>query len=372
MQKRLISWILALCMAVSFLLLPAEAADSNETRIYSFLRTELGCNEAVACGILANIEAESGFNPNAHTSYYYGICQWGSDRLTALKNYSGDDYTTLDGQLRYLQHELKTNEAKAWAHMQNIPNTAEGAYTAAWNWAQYFERCSSSHYASRGSSAQQKYWPKYHGAAVPTPAPTAKPTPTPTAKPTATPAPTPKPTPTPTVAGFTDVTVGTYYADAVKWAVEKGVTQGTTKTTFSPGAQCTRAQMVTFLWRAKGSPDPKSQTNHFTDVSQSQYYFKAVLWAVEQGITQGTGKTTFAPNDIVSRSQTVTFLWRLAGSPESSASTFTDVPLGQYYAPAVAWAVVNGVTEGTSPTTFSPKAPCTRGQIVTFLYRDMR
>ena len=93
----------------------------------------------------------------------------------ALKNFSGDDYTTLDGQLRYLQHELKTNEAKAWAHMQNIPNTAEGAYTAAWNWAQYFERCSSSHYASRGSSAQQKYWPKYHGAAVPTPAPTAKP-----------------------------------------------------------------------------------------------------------------------------------------------------------------------------------------------------
>ena len=370
MQKRLISLILILCMAVSLLLLPVQAADSNEATIYAFLRTELGCNEAVACGILANIEAESGFNPNAKTSVYYGICQWGGERLQALRSYSGDSYTTLYGQLRYLKHELETNESKAWAQLKGLPNTSDGAYKAGWNWAQYYERCSSSHYATRANSAVNKYWPKYHGSAVPTPvatpAPTSKPTPTPTPKPT------PTPTPAPTVAGFSDVTADTYYAEAVQWAVSKGVTQGTTKTTFSPGAQCTRAQMVTFLWRAKGQPEPKSLDNHFTDVSASDYYFKAVLWAVEQGVTQGVSKTAFAPKDIVSRSQTVTFLWRLDGSPESNATSFTDVPVGQYYAPAVAWAVVNGVTEGTSPTTFSPKAPCTRGQIVTFLYRNLK
>ena len=169
---------------------------------------------------------------------------------------------------------------------------------------------------------------------------------------------------------FRDISSSAYYFDAVKWAVSAGITSGTTATTFSPDAACTRAQMVTFLWRAAGSPAPKSGANPFRDVSSAAYYYNAVLWAVEQGITSGTSATTFSPDAIVTRGQTVMFLYRNAGSPASgTGSAFTDVKIGDYYSPAVRWAVANGITSGTSATTFSPSAPCTRAQIVTFLYR---
>ena len=168
---------------------------------------------------------------------------------------------------------------------------------------------------------------------------------------------------------FTDVSASAYYYDAVLWAVENGVTEGTSATTFSPDMSCTRAQMVTFLWRAAGSPEPVTTTNPFTDVSSGVYYYDAVLWAVEQGITIGTSATTFAPDATVTRSQTVTFLYRAAGTPEVSGGSFADVDANAYYADAVAWAVSEGVTVGTSDTTFSPDADCTRGQIVTFMYR---
>lgn len=168
---------------------------------------------------------------------------------------------------------------------------------------------------------------------------------------------------------FADVSSDAYYYDAVNWAVANGVTSGTSATTFSPNSVCTRAQMVMFLWRAAGSPTPHSNANPFEDVSTDAYYYTAVLWAVEQGITGGTSATTFSPDDMVTRGQTVMFLWRYAGSPEASASSFTDVDANAYYATAVAWAAKEGVTSGTSSTTFSPDAPCTRAQIVTFLYR---
>lgn len=170
---------------------------------------------------------------------------------------------------------------------------------------------------------------------------------------------------------FTDVPASAYYYDAVYWAVENGVTNGTSNTTFSPDASCTRAQMVTFLWRAAGSPEPESTVNPFTDVSASAYYYDAVLWAVEQGITNGTSATTFGPDATVTRGQTVTFLWRYDGSTAASGSGFADVASDAYYADAVAWAASEGVTSGTSATTFSPSNDCTRGQIVTFLYRYM-
>ena len=170
---------------------------------------------------------------------------------------------------------------------------------------------------------------------------------------------------------FTDVPASAYYYDAVYWAVENGVTNGTSATTFSPNASCTRAQMVTFLWRAAGSPEPESTVNPFTDVSASAYYYDAVLWAVEQGITSGTSATTFGPDATVTRGQTVTFLWRYDGSTAASGSGFADVASDAYYADAVAWAASEGVTSGTSATTFSPSNDCTRGQIVTFLYRYM-
>ena len=168
---------------------------------------------------------------------------------------------------------------------------------------------------------------------------------------------------------FVDVPASAYYYDAVAWAVENGVTGGTTATTFSPNNACTRAQMVTFLWRAAGEPEPETTVNPFTDVSENAYYYEAVLWAVEQGITNGTTETTFSPDRTVTRGQTVTFLWRNAGSPAASGSSFTDVAADAYYADAVAWAASEGITSGTTATTFAPNSSCTRAQIVTFLYR---
>ena len=174
-----------------------------------------------------------------------------------------------------------------------------------------------------------------------------------------------------TVLSFDDVQPGAYYADAVAWAVEKGITAGTSATTFSPDTPCTRAQIVTFLWRAAGSP-AMGGSNPFTDVASGNYYYDAVQWAVAQGITAGTSATTFSPDATCTRGQTVTFLYRYEKSPVvSGGNAFTDVPSDAYYTNAVQLAVNNGVTSGTSATTFSPNATCTRGQIVTFLYRDM-
>lgn len=172
----------------------------------------------------------------------------------------------------------------------------------------------------------------------------------------------------PTVAGFNDVYEDDYYADAVRWAVENGITSGTGKNTFSPGQICTRAEIVTFLWRAMGSP--KASGGSFADVPAGSYYEDAVRWAVANNITSGTGDGKFNPNGQCSRAQAVTFLWRANGSPRSSGSSFGDVPSGEYYADAVRWAVENNITSGTSGTTFSPNNKCPRGQIVTFLYRD--
>lgn len=168
---------------------------------------------------------------------------------------------------------------------------------------------------------------------------------------------------------FKDVASDSYYYEAVQWAVENGITEGTSATTFSPGASCTRAQMVTFLWRAAGSPAPKSAANPFKDINKNDYYYSAILWSVENGITSGTGADTFSPGATVTRGQTVTFLHRAAGSPLAGSSAFSDVAADAYYAKAVAWANKNGITSGTGSDKFSPDADCTRGQIVTLLYR---
>ena len=170
--------------------------------------------------------------------------------------------------------------------------------------------------------------------------------------------------------GFNDVKSGDYFYDAVNWAVEKGITTGTSATTFSPNASCTRAQIVTFLWRASGSPEPKTASNPFTDVAANAYYCKAVLWAVENGITTGTSATTFSPDAPCTRAQGVTFLWRANGSKAASAAaSFTDVASDAYYAPAVAWAAEQNVTGGVGNGLFSPDTTCTRAQIVSMLYR---
>ena len=172
---------------------------------------------------------------------------------------------------------------------------------------------------------------------------------------------------------FIDVPSGSYYEDAVVWAVEKGITSGTSAVTFDPSGNCTRAQAVTFLWRAAGSPAPKTKVMPFTDVPSGSYYYDAVLWAMEQGITKGTSDTAFSPNASCTRAQIVTFLWRANGSPAVSGnSAFTDVAADAYYAAAVAWAEKNGVTGGIGNGLFGSGDTCTRAQIVTFLYRAMK
>ena len=168
---------------------------------------------------------------------------------------------------------------------------------------------------------------------------------------------------------FVDVKADNYFYDAVKWAAEKGITSGTDDTHFSPNAACTRAQIVTFLWRAAGSPEPKG-TGSFADVSADSYYTKAVAWAVENGITGGTGDGKFSPNATCTREQAVAFLYRASGSPAvSGGSAFNDVAANAYYADAVAWAEKNEITGGIGGGLFGSGNDCTRAQIVTFLYR---
>ena len=168
---------------------------------------------------------------------------------------------------------------------------------------------------------------------------------------------------------FGDVSADAYYYKAVQWAQEKGITDGISSNLFGPKQPCTRSQIVTFLWRAAGSPEPKGTAAGMTDVVPGSYYAKAVAWAVENGITTGTAEGTFSPDATCTRAQAVTFLARAQNATATGKTAFSDVPADSYFADAVAWAQANGVTTGTSETTFSPDNDCTRAQIVTFLYR---
>lgn len=171
---------------------------------------------------------------------------------------------------------------------------------------------------------------------------------------------------------FTDVEVGSWYEEAVVWAVGKGITSGISETAFAPDGICTRAQAVTFLWRAAGMPAPKTTVMPFTDVPKDSYYYDAVLWAVENGITGGTGNNQFSPNMNCSRAQIVTFLWRVEEAPDAhAANPFADVKADAYYAMAVLWAVEENITKGITDTAFAPDNNCTRAQIVTFIHRYM-
>ena len=178
----------------------------------------------------------------------------------------------------------------------------------------------------------------------------------------------------PYVDPFLDVLEKEYYAEPVRWAVSHTpqITNGTGANTFSPEATCTRGQVVTFLWRAMGCPEPTSTNNPFVDVHASDYFYKPVLWAVEQGITNGMDKTHFDPEGACTRAHVVTFLWRAHNKPAAgTVNPFSDVPANEYYTDAVLWAVKNGITNGMDAKHFGPDSPCIRGQIVTFLYRDL-
>lgn len=173
--------------------------------------------------------------------------------------------------------------------------------------------------------------------------------------------------------GFVDVPAGAWYADAVTWAVAGGITNGIDATHFWPEQVCSRAQAVTFLWRAMGAPEPAVAANPFVDVAEGQYYYKAVLWALENGITSGVDAAHFQPDEPCTRAQIITFLWRAAkAGTGSAAAPFEDVAAGTYYAEAVAWAYANGIAGGVDATHFAPEQSCTRAQMVTFLHRAYR
>ncbi len=174
----------------------------------------------------------------------------------------------------------------------------------------------------------------------------------------------------PSVTGFLDVNDEAYYAPSVSWAVENDITTGVSDCAFAPDQACTRAQAVTFLWRAAGMPKPSETACPFKDVSKKAFYYKAMLWAIENGITNGLSETRFGPDETCTRAQIVTFLYRAAGSPgHLEGGSFSDVPQGSYYETPVSWAVENKITTGTSKETFSPNDSCTRAQMVTFLQR---
>lgn len=171
---------------------------------------------------------------------------------------------------------------------------------------------------------------------------------------------------------FTDVKEGDYYFNSVLWAVEEGITYGTTETTFEPCGSLLRCQVVVMLWRAAGEPETHSLNNPFTDVKESDYFYQAVLWAVDEGITSGTSRTTFSPNETTKRSQVVTFLWRYMGKEETAAENpFADVDPNEWYGKPVLWALEKGITKGVSATEFGVNEVCNRSQMVTFLYRTM-
>ena len=171
---------------------------------------------------------------------------------------------------------------------------------------------------------------------------------------------------------FTDVKDGKYYYNAVLWAISQDppVTNGTSETTFSPNNTCTRGQVVTFIWNAMGKPEPDLSDNPFVDVKDGKFYYKAVLWAYQNGVTSGADATHFNPNGQCTRAQVVTFLWNAAGKPEPKTNNnpFQDVKEGKFYTKAVLWAVENGITSGMSADTFGTNNTCTRGQVVTFLF----
>ena len=312
MLKRMICWVLTLCVVLSLAAMPAQAADSNEETIFLFLREELQLNEAAACGVLASIEEESGFAPTAYNpAGYYGLCQWGSGRQQQLYSFcaqNGLDSASLEGQLQFMKHELETVESAALAAMQAIENTAEGAYQAGWSWASTYERCASSHYGPRAYAAQTRYWPTYEGYPLP---------------------------------------------------------EQEQETSEKPEAEAvplpeTRGEYVEFLWQMRGAPDPGTAVNPFQDVKPTDSFFKAVLWAVATGVVQAEDE--FHPNEKCTRAEALTLLWHMndddaAGCEDSFAALFA----GAYDADTQFWFSLKDIIAGLGEDAPRPESPWAKG-----------
>ena len=278
MLKRMILLALTLCIVLTLAVFPAQAAESNELTVFLFLRCELGFNEAAACGVMASIEAESGFEPTAYNpAGYYGLCQWGGERQQRLYTFcaeNGLDAASLEGQLQFMKNDLETVETAALARMQSVENTAEGAYQAGWAWAESYERCASGHYAPRAGAAQTSYWTTYHGYDLPE----------------------------------------AVEAEPIEIPESRG-------------------EYVTYLWEMKGAPQPRVAACPFPDVTPSDSCYRAVLWAVQSGIVQAEGD--FRPDDPCTRAELIMLLWHTNGSPaEDDEALYTGAACADTLVPA--------------------------------------
>lgn len=330
-----------------------EDLDANRDQIYQYLTGTMGLNSAAACGVLANIYAESSFRADVGAVdidglMSFGICQWHASRFDNLQQYASDtggDYTSLSTQLGFLNYELTTNSyyASILDEIRSVSNDAAGAASAAKTWCIKFEVPANAEAVAetRADYAVDMFWPMYGTGSSTT--------------------------------RFYDVSSKAFYADAVNWAADQGITTGTGNGRFSPNKGCTRGQIITFLWHLAGSPVSSTETK-FVDVNPSAFYSQAVSWALAKGITKGTDDTHFSPDEPCTRAMIIQFLYVYAGASASELNIFWDVETYDYFANACTWAVNNGITGGTGKdeyghTYFSPNDVCTRAQAVTFLYK---
>ena len=372
MKKRLLTLLLAALLLLS--ILPAAGA-AGETRLYDWsfeifdrmneLRAQNGLSPLtmdetlLECSMIRGAELASNYShtrPNGRQWYtvYPGTYRAMGENIGYGYTSAQQAYDLWAGSRDHRENILNPEYTCCGVGMVRVGNTVYGVELFA-DSSCLKKAVSASQYVSGGYSGNSGNG----GAGSPT---SSTPTPTNNQPSTGYSRPT-------TVAGFRDVLSNSYYANAVQWAVNRRIVSGTGSSTFSPNQSCTRGEIVTLLWRAAGSPRMYGSCP-FRDVSTSDYFYQACVWAVRNGITYGTTSTTFSPNQICSRGEAVTFLWRNAGQPRVTRSSgFWDVPSDAYYATAVAWAHQNGIAEGTTFATFSPNLICTRAQIVLFIYR---
>lgn len=349
-----------------------RTAAENMQIIYEFLTNEMELNTAAACGVLANIQKESNFNPNAEGDKdkvtgipsSYGICQWhdskeGEGRWTSLKTFceeNGYDWTTLEGQLYYLQYELSANNHKVlyngktiYNYLKSVSNLPEGAYDAAYYWCYEFERPANREVASqkRGALAQTEYWPKYRADVVST-------------------------------LNFTDVPTSEWYYGYVEYAFQNSLMNGMTNTTFEPSGLLTREMFAVILHRLEGAPRAEFE-NKFADIQLEQWYTNGVLWANSQGIVRGYAEDCFGFGDHITREQMATMMYRYAQmkgydvSKIAEFSNYTDADtVSEYAADAMKWAVGSGIINGKTETTLQPAGNATRAECATIMTRFMR
>ena len=376
MKRRIMAVVLTMTMLFS--MIPRTyATEDHEARIYAFLTGTLGLNPAAACGVLGNLHVETGgtfspdsYNPNdSGGTKSFGICQWNNGagagnrygQLIGWCGANGLDANSLEGQLRFMQHELESTPYFRLSALKTVENTADGAYRAAQLWAIYYEGCSSASYERRGNLAKNTYWPKY-GAKPARIWPSAcggDQNKCPSAR-------------------FRDVSpYGSWDHGGIDYVLSHGFFTGTGETTFSPNSVMTRAMLVTVLWR--GCASPEGYENPFSDVPAGAWYETAAAWGHASGIVKGLGGDRFGPDGLVTREQMATILFRLAGlagydtGKRASLSGFPDQgQVSDWAKDALSWAIAEGIVTGSAvgdTTWLRPGYGSTRAQAAAVLMR---